>query len=79
MKNSGSIAMILLAITILSGAVLAADTWTVDAIQPDDSLCVSPTFLCKTIGAAVGGVASVSECGRCAGLLCREKRPFNTV
>ncbi len=40
---------------LLPSAVIAADTWTVDPAQPNDSQCVSPTFLCQTIGAAIAG------------------------
>lgn len=33
------------------------NAWTVDSTQPDNSKCVSPTFLCQTIQAAVSAAS----------------------
>jgi hypothetical protein len=55
------ISALVLALALMSIATslaLAANTWTVDAALGDDSGCVSPTFQCKTIEAAVGAAAA---------------------
>lgn len=55
MRRYCSSALTLVIMLLCSSVAFAADTWTVDAAQFDDSACVSPTFLCKTMGAAVAG------------------------
>ena len=55
------ISALVLALALMSIATslaLAANTWTVNAALGDDSGCVSPTFQCKTIEAAVGAAAA---------------------
>jgi hypothetical protein len=55
--------MLILALVLVISAlliappVLAANTWTVDSAQPDNSQCASPTFLCKTIQAAISAAS----------------------
>lgn len=48
----------LLTIAMTCTASLAANTWTVDPSQPDDTACVSPTFLCKTLQGAIDNASS---------------------
>ena len=40
-------------VLVMAPAALAANTWIVDSALADEAGCVSPTFQCKTIEAAV--------------------------
>ncbi len=53
-----AIAIVMLMAFVLVPATLAADTWTVDAAQPDNTQCVSATFLCKDIQAAINAATA---------------------
>ncbi|MCB0203786.1 MAG: hypothetical protein KDH89_03060 [Anaerolineae bacterium] len=57
-RTTVMIAVVILAALVLAPSILAADTWTVDAAQPDNAQCVSPTFLCKDIQAAINAAAA---------------------
>ena len=57
MRATVVIAIVMLMTFVLVPATLAADTWTVDAAQPDNTQCVNPTFLCKDIQAAINAAA----------------------
>ena len=52
------IATVILMALLLAPSAMAADTWTVDAAQPDNTQCVSPTFLCKDIQAAINAATA---------------------
>ena len=50
---------------VLCSAALAGDVWTVDPSQPNDTQCINPTFLCKTLqGALDNAVSGISNVDR---------------